>query len=385
MAKIILLSCLLFLSSSFFVFAQTQQLDYPGFPGVPPPTGQLTDFLRYLYQISLGLGAILAFGFFSYGGILYLISFGNPSRMDKAKELIFSALLGLFILFASYTILSTIDPALVIWDIRIFNFDLPLLQPPATSLPDAPPGCQEIPVQKTFEAMHDQEKEAIEIVARIEPLIFGNDVLGVMPAIEELWTLMKQCTCSKPQFKAECLADSTSWQCPALCLPSNTDPCPPALKTWAVPQLERELTRASEVIALLESYGFADELSENDDELREKIIEMIYDGLAEGIEAFLNFLETELGPLSNNDAEREQRLEEIKDLLERSLSVQLTALEKKLRKLTELRMDFDSHLADVSQCRSETRQGTANLWTCLEAQTRYSFKECKELDFYCCP
>jgi hypothetical protein len=123
-SKIFLLLFLLFLPF-LFSFAQETELEYPAFPGIPAWQGTLADFFRYLYQILLGIGILLSFGFFIYGGLLYFLSFGYFQRRRRAKEIIFSSLLGLFILFASYVILSAIDPALVIWDIQIISFELP--------------------------------------------------------------------------------------------------------------------------------------------------------------------------------------------------------------------------------------------------------------------
>ena len=48
------------------------------------------------------------------GGFLYLTSAGNPARMGEAKDRIFSALIGLVLLFSIYLILNTINPELTI-------------------------------------------------------------------------------------------------------------------------------------------------------------------------------------------------------------------------------------------------------------------------------
>jgi hypothetical protein len=67
------------------------------------------------------IGGVLAFGAIVYGGVLYAISMGNPSRQSEGKEWIQSALIGLLLLAGATLILKTINPDLV-------NLNLPTLQ-----------------------------------------------------------------------------------------------------------------------------------------------------------------------------------------------------------------------------------------------------------------
>jgi hypothetical protein len=62
---------------------------------------------------AIGIGSVVAVGVIVYGGILYTASAGKPSMQEDAKEWIKSAIYGLLLLFASYLILNTINPALV--------------------------------------------------------------------------------------------------------------------------------------------------------------------------------------------------------------------------------------------------------------------------------
>jgi hypothetical protein len=57
---------------------------------------------------------VICFGALLYGGFRYLISVGSPAAMADARDQIFSAILGLIILFSAYLILKTINPELVI-------------------------------------------------------------------------------------------------------------------------------------------------------------------------------------------------------------------------------------------------------------------------------
>ena len=72
----------------------------------------LTDMVRYFYEWGIFLGGLAVFISLLIGGFLYLTSAGNPARMSDAKDRIFSALIGLVLLFSIYLILNTINPEL---------------------------------------------------------------------------------------------------------------------------------------------------------------------------------------------------------------------------------------------------------------------------------
>jgi hypothetical protein len=74
----------------------------------------LPDYIMAIFNFSLMIIGIVVFGALIYGGFRYLTSAGNPSAMADAKDQIFSALLGLIILFSAWLILNTINPELVI-------------------------------------------------------------------------------------------------------------------------------------------------------------------------------------------------------------------------------------------------------------------------------
>lgn len=73
----------------------------------------LKDLISSLFKFLLMVAGLAAFVMMVLGGINYLTSVGDPGRMEDAKNQIFSAILGLIILLASWMILNTINPQLV--------------------------------------------------------------------------------------------------------------------------------------------------------------------------------------------------------------------------------------------------------------------------------
>lgn len=105
----------LLLSPVLVMAATTLEYPLPGTGGnsVESP-GQ---YISGLYTFGLSIAGILAVGMIVAGGFIYMTAAGNASKIDKAKDFISGALLGLLLLLASWLILQTIDPNLT--DLRI--------------------------------------------------------------------------------------------------------------------------------------------------------------------------------------------------------------------------------------------------------------------------
>ena len=73
----------------------------------------LPSYIGAFYQYGLTIVGILATVILMAGGIIWLTSAGNDSKVTQAKEMIFGSLAGVFLLFSSYLILKTINPELV--------------------------------------------------------------------------------------------------------------------------------------------------------------------------------------------------------------------------------------------------------------------------------
>lgn len=105
------------MTSGSFVFAQERTLEVPlpgigGEPGITT-TPFLPDYIKYIFNFTLGIGGLIVFGVLLYSGFNFLTSVGNPSKMADSKDRIFSALLGLVVLLGSWLLLTTINPELI--------------------------------------------------------------------------------------------------------------------------------------------------------------------------------------------------------------------------------------------------------------------------------
>ena len=131
----LLLSSVLFLSSNPVLaqnnkipqainFKPQVQLPIPPFNSTSVPVGEyvakqgimksdlLAKYIKALYDYGLMIGGILAAVVLMGGGLMWLLSAGNDSRVAQAKELITGSVVGLIILFGSWVILDTINPNL---------------------------------------------------------------------------------------------------------------------------------------------------------------------------------------------------------------------------------------------------------------------------------
>jgi hypothetical protein len=102
-----------------FVLARELEIDYPTVPGVEviPQTVEgtaLPYFVKYIFNFALAIAGLAALGALIFGGVRYVTSAGDPSKLKDAKSQVFSAALGLILLLSSYLILININPQLVI-------------------------------------------------------------------------------------------------------------------------------------------------------------------------------------------------------------------------------------------------------------------------------
>jgi hypothetical protein len=103
---IIFLGISLFMSSITVVHAQTVNVVNP------IQATSVPLLVNSVIRTILGVVGALALFMFVYGGVLWMTSGGNSTRIEKGKDTLIWATIGLFIIFASYAILNFILTAL---------------------------------------------------------------------------------------------------------------------------------------------------------------------------------------------------------------------------------------------------------------------------------
>lgn len=92
------------------------------------------EYVKAIYDYGLGIAGILAAIVLMAGGVVWLISAGDASRVSLAKELISGSVTGLVILMSSYVLLIQINPELV----NFRPIKIGAIQPSEVELPEGP-------------------------------------------------------------------------------------------------------------------------------------------------------------------------------------------------------------------------------------------------------
>ncbi|MBU2539716.1 pilin [Patescibacteria group bacterium] len=85
------------------------EVEIPGLPGNPT----LIDYRDVLFNFFIGLGGAIAVLALVIGAIQWMTSAGNPDAVGNARKRIIGSIFGLILLFSSYLIMKTINPALL--------------------------------------------------------------------------------------------------------------------------------------------------------------------------------------------------------------------------------------------------------------------------------
>lgn len=80
------------------------------------------QYVQSIYGFALAIVGITAVVAIAIGGLLWVLSAGNPGKISKAKSWIQDALIGLALVFCSYLLLATINKELVFF--RAINIQL---------------------------------------------------------------------------------------------------------------------------------------------------------------------------------------------------------------------------------------------------------------------
>jgi hypothetical protein len=215
-AKIILLSSLILFAAGF-VFAQRDlEVDYPEMGGFSPEntTTVLPEYVKYIFNFSLGISGVIVFLILIYAGVRYLTSTGDPAKQGDAKSRIWAALLGLAVLFGSYLILTTINPQLISLQVsEIDTLDLDDLIGQETIPPDVL-FYDDIPIGGLIEELF--LKERMDRIKEYSQTVKDASE-EVADASQELNSLVDRCGCS--QVNPVCGPNCSGAYCVG-------DPCP---------------------------------------------------------------------------------------------------------------------------------------------------------------
>src|SRR3989344_1523632 len=112
----------------------------------------LSSYLPAVFNLSIGIAAVMAFVVITFGGIVYATSDAIQGKED-GKRWVENALWGLLLVIGAYAILYTINP-------KILEFNLSLKRPPiAVGVPTA-----ELGVPMTPEAIADDDSVRARLV-----------------------------------------------------------------------------------------------------------------------------------------------------------------------------------------------------------------------------
>ena len=78
----------------------------------PLSSDSIPVLIGSLIKVLLGISGALALLMFVWGGIQWLISSGDPTKIKKGKDTLIWATLGLVIIFSSYVLVTAVIKAL---------------------------------------------------------------------------------------------------------------------------------------------------------------------------------------------------------------------------------------------------------------------------------
>lgn len=201
---ILALSLLFFLFSANFTLAL--EIKYPKIPGVPTPQQFLKEieegtiekekalslYIKYLFYLFLMIGGLVTLASTIFGGVKYLISGGNVPAMRDARETISAGILGLVILFSSFSIITLINPQLTFFHLsELKKVVFPEIEiPPPTE--KEPPIYFQVPVGKIIENAIDKEKLNYVKEVAIEAELASENLKNLT---EDLKKLTEECQC----------------------------------------------------------------------------------------------------------------------------------------------------------------------------------------------
>ena len=107
----------IFLAAANFAYAL--EAKYPKIMGLSiDNNSKLPEYAKYFFNIGMAVAGALAVLVIVFGGIYYLVSFGRGKFVNEGKEWIKAGILGLLLIVCSYLMAYTINPYLVVFDLK---------------------------------------------------------------------------------------------------------------------------------------------------------------------------------------------------------------------------------------------------------------------------
>ncbi len=72
----------------------------------------IAGYIDSIFKYALGAAIFMAVAALVFGGISYMVSYGNPEKVNDAKEIIIAAISGLVVILISVMLLNVLDPRL---------------------------------------------------------------------------------------------------------------------------------------------------------------------------------------------------------------------------------------------------------------------------------
>lgn len=121
-----------------------------GIPTLPGGSGTIPEIIGRVIKGALGLSGVIALLMFVWGGASYMLAAGNSEKIEKAKQTMVWAALGLIAIFGSYGIVSAL--------IKTVQTGSP---GSASSSPSTPTGTQGQCEQLCFNLPKDQQSSCL--------------------------------------------------------------------------------------------------------------------------------------------------------------------------------------------------------------------------------
>ncbi|HXK31943.1 MAG TPA: hypothetical protein VJ378_00500 [Candidatus Paceibacterota bacterium] len=184
-----------------FVFAQRPlEVEYPEAGGLRPESTVfgLSAYVKYIFNLSIIISGLLAFGTFVAGGIRYITSVGVPAFKKDASEQMFAAFVGLLVLLTSYMLLTSINPELTmlaapeITKTEAESVETPTLEKATLSYTEIPLGAliDSLFLESGLDNLKNYSKKVRDISNKVEQ------------KTNELNSLVARCSCS--QLRSQC-------------------------------------------------------------------------------------------------------------------------------------------------------------------------------------